>query len=209
MLRWAGLAWLLSTHIPLMELALHHQALALKVHLVAKARDAYGYFCKASQMNKVPGRYWKPEPDLSTSIQQHSKLLNPQPVPTPVAHLILLSSEAAGGILLVTQQFAPDGTKTEPYITGVAVPSFFLLGKGDENPQLVHCTMRWDLGGSYIRRVRICGTLAFCIHSAPDLSLFCDVPPVCIIWANLFPLSHFSFQMTSFPFGFLFQCTLM
>jgi hypothetical protein len=68
-----GQTWLLSTRIPLTELALHLQALASKVPLVAKARDACG-----------PGRYWKREPDLSrTSIQQHSKLLNPQPVPTP------------------------------------------------------------------------------------------------------------------------------
>jgi hypothetical protein len=87
-------------------------------------------------MNKVPGRYWKPEPDLSTSIQQHSKLLNPQPVPTSVARLISLSSEAVGGILLVTQQFTPDGTKTEPYITVVAAPSLATLGTGDENPLL-------------------------------------------------------------------------
>jgi hypothetical protein len=57
----------------------------------------------------------------------------------------------------------------------------------------------------YIRRVRICGTLAFLIHSAPDLSPFCDAPPVCVIWANLFPFSHFSFQMTSFPVGFPFS----
>jgi hypothetical protein len=87
-------------------------------------------------MNKVPGRYWKPEPDLSTSIQHHTKLLNPQPVPTPVALLILLSSQAAGWILFVTQQFAPDGTKTEPYITVVAAPPLATLGTGDENPPL-------------------------------------------------------------------------
>jgi hypothetical protein len=61
----------------------------------------------------------------------------------------------------------------------------------------------------YVRHVRICGTLVFLFHSAPGLSLSCDAPPVCIIWANLFPFSHFSFQMTSFPVGFLFQCTLM
>jgi hypothetical protein len=99
-----GQTWLLSTRIPLTELALHHQALASKVPSVAKACDANGHFRTASQMNKVPGRYWKAEPDLSTSIQQHYKLLNPQPVPTPMARLISLSTEAVGGILLVTQQ---------------------------------------------------------------------------------------------------------
>ncbi len=31
-----------------------------------------------------------------------------------MARLISLSSEAVGGILLVKQQFAPDGPKTEP-----------------------------------------------------------------------------------------------
>jgi hypothetical protein len=59
-----GQTWLLSTRIPLTELALHRQALASKVPSIAKARDAYGHFRTASQMNKVPGRYWKPEPDL-------------------------------------------------------------------------------------------------------------------------------------------------
>ena len=98
-----GQTWLLSSLIPLTELVLHHQALALKVPMVAKARDSYGHFCTASQMNKVPGWYWKPEPDLSASIQQDSKLLNPQPVPNPMARLISLSSEVVGGILLVTQ----------------------------------------------------------------------------------------------------------
>jgi hypothetical protein len=83
-----GQTWLLSTRTPLTELALHCQALALKVPSVAKARDASSHFCTASQTNKVPGRYWKPEPDLSSSIQQHSKLLNPQPVPTPPPWLV-------------------------------------------------------------------------------------------------------------------------
>jgi hypothetical protein len=37
---------------------------------------------------------------------------------------------------LVTQQSAPDGKKTEPYITVVAAPSLATLGMGDENPPL-------------------------------------------------------------------------
>ncbi len=78
-----GQTWLLSTRIPLTDLALHRQALASKVPLIDKARDAYGHFRTGSQMNKVPGKYWKLEPDLSASIQHTSKLLNPQPMPTP------------------------------------------------------------------------------------------------------------------------------
>jgi hypothetical protein len=141
-----GKTWLLSTRIQLMELALHRQALASKVPLVAKARDAYGYFRTASQMNKVPGWYWKPEPDLSTSIQQHSKLLSPQPVPTFLACLIRLSSEAVDGILLVTQQFAPDGTKTERYyITVVAAPSLATSGTGTKT---IHQGYRCRIAGT-------------------------------------------------------------
>jgi hypothetical protein len=51
-----GQTWLLSTHVLLTELALHRHALASKVPSIAKARDAYGHFCTASHMNKVPGR---------------------------------------------------------------------------------------------------------------------------------------------------------
>jgi hypothetical protein len=137
-----GQTWL--PHILLTELALHRQALAPKAPSVAKARDAYGHFRTASQMNKVPRRYWKPGPDLSSSIQQHYKLLNPQPVPTPVACLISWSSEAVGGILLVTQQFAPDGTKTEPYITVIAAPSLATLGTGDKNYPSGSLSDFWD-----------------------------------------------------------------
>jgi hypothetical protein len=55
----------------------------------------------------------------------------------------------------------------------------------------LHCTMR--CASSYVHHVRICGTLAFLIHSTPDSSFFCDTPPVCVIWANLFPLQSFFF----------------
>jgi hypothetical protein len=90
-----GQTWLLSTHIPFTELAPHHQALTLKIPLVAKAREAYGDLRTSSQMDNVRGWYWKPKPDLSTSIQKHSKLLNPQTVPTPMACLISLSSKSS------------------------------------------------------------------------------------------------------------------
>ncbi len=73
-----GQTWLLSTLIPLLEAALHHLAQAWKVPLIAKARNAYGHFGKASQMITVPGRYWKPEPDLTIFLEQTSQLLNPQ-----------------------------------------------------------------------------------------------------------------------------------
>ncbi len=89
-----GQTWLRSARIQLSKVALHHLALASKVPSVSNARDAYGHFRTASQMNKVPGRYWKPGPDLVNSIQQASQLLNPQPVPTPMARLISLRSEA-------------------------------------------------------------------------------------------------------------------
>jgi hypothetical protein len=36
-------------------------------------------------------------------------------------------------------------------------------------------------------------TRDFLIHSAPDSSLFCDTPPVCVNSANLFPFVFFSF----------------
>jgi hypothetical protein len=60
-------------------------------------------------------------------------------------------------------------------------------------------------GPPYVCRVRRSGTLDFFIHSAPDSSLFCDAPPVCVNWANLFPFTPFFSQMTSFPIGFLFS----
>jgi hypothetical protein len=43
-----GQTWLLSTRILLTELALHWQALALNVSLVAEAGNGYGHFCTAS-----------------------------------------------------------------------------------------------------------------------------------------------------------------
>jgi hypothetical protein len=140
-----GKAWLLSTRIPLSKEALHHLALVSKIPSIAKARDAYGHFRTASQMNKVPGRYWKPEPDLTTSLEQASKLLNPQPVPTPMVRLSSLSADPIGGILLVTQQYAPDGTFTKPYITVVAAPALATLGPSDAtNPPGFTFSDFWD-----------------------------------------------------------------
>jgi hypothetical protein len=140
-----GQTWLHSTRIQLTDLALHRQALAGKVPPPAKARNAYGHVRTASQMNKVPGKYWQPEPDLKASIQENSKLLNPQTMPSPMARLTSLSSEAVGGILLVTQQFLSDGTTTTPYITVVAAPSLATLGEVDANhPAGLSSSDYWD-----------------------------------------------------------------
>jgi hypothetical protein len=140
-----GQTWLLSTHILLLEAALHHLALTSKVPLIAKARDAYGHFCIASQMNKVPGQYWQPEPDLMIFLEQTSQLLNPQSMPTPMVRLSSLRSEAIGRILLVTQQYALDGTTLEPYIIVVAAPAMATLGLLDDtNPPGYSFSDFWD-----------------------------------------------------------------
>jgi hypothetical protein len=141
-----GKTWLRSTRILLLAVALHHLALESELPLVSKARDAYGHFCTSSQMNKVPGRYWLPEPDLSASIQQaYSQLLNPQPATTPMARLNSLRSEAVGGILLVTQQFAADGTASSSYLTIVAAPALATLGPLDDaNPPGYSLSDFWD-----------------------------------------------------------------
>jgi hypothetical protein len=103
-----GQSWLLSTRIPLLEVALNHLALESKSPSIAKAREANGHFCTTSQMNKVPRQYLKPELDLTTSLEQASQLLNPQPAPTHMVRLSSLHMEAIRRILLVTQQYAPD-----------------------------------------------------------------------------------------------------
>jgi hypothetical protein len=140
-----GQTWLLSTRIPLSDEALHYRALASKVPSVAKARDAYGHFRTANQMNKVPGRYWQPNPDLTNLLEQTSKLLNPHSMPTTMGRLSSLRSDAIGGILLVTQQYAPDGTTSEPYITVVAAPAMATLGSlDDSNPPGYSFSDFWD-----------------------------------------------------------------
>jgi hypothetical protein len=123
-----GQTWLQYTCIPLSANSLHHLVLALKTPSVVKAREAYGHFRTASQMNKVPGKYWQPEPSLSTLIQQESLLLNPQPASDLLEQLNSLHLDDIGGLLVVTQQFAPDGISTKPYITIVAAPSMATLG---------------------------------------------------------------------------------
>jgi hypothetical protein len=76
-----GQTWLQSTCIPLSSNLLHHLVLASNNPLIVKARDTYGHFRTASQMNKVPRKYWQPEAALSALIQQESLGLNPQSWP--------------------------------------------------------------------------------------------------------------------------------
>jgi hypothetical protein len=64
-----GQTWLNSVSTPVSLDALHCLVLDLNIPLMVKARSTYGNFCTASQMNKVPGPYWKPEPKLSTCLQ--------------------------------------------------------------------------------------------------------------------------------------------
>jgi hypothetical protein len=68
-------------------------------------------------------------------------------------------------------------------------------------PALNCYTAQW--GGTWGGAVRH-PTYAVCVYAAHWLFLstlrliypfFCVTPPVCVIWANLFPISHFSFQM--------------
>jgi hypothetical protein len=80
---------------------------------------------------------------------------------------------------------------------------------------VVHCTMRWDLGGALCTTLRTpCAyirTRDFLIHSAPDSSLFCDAPRCASIGPTFSPLVFF-FQMTSFPIGFplsLYTCVVL
>jgi hypothetical protein len=123
-----GQTWLQTTCIPLSADSLHHLVLASKIPLVVKARDAYGHSRTASQMNKVPSKYWQPEPALSTLIQQESLGLNPKLASNPLVPLNSLHLHDIGRLLVVTQQFAADGISMAPYITVVVAPSMATLG---------------------------------------------------------------------------------
>jgi hypothetical protein len=50
--------------------SLHALALDANIPSIVKARNTYGHFRTASQLNKVAGRYWKPEPELLVYLQQ-------------------------------------------------------------------------------------------------------------------------------------------
>jgi hypothetical protein len=98
-----GETWLQSPSLPLSDDSLHGLVLASNIPSMVKARSAYGHFRTASQMHKVSGRYWKPEPELFPSIQQETLRLSLHPLQVPMDHLQTLYSDTVGGIFLVTK----------------------------------------------------------------------------------------------------------
>jgi hypothetical protein len=123
-----GQAWLQMSQIPLSPDSLHLLTLASQVPPAAKARSVYGHGRTGRQMHKVSGTYWAPGLEMVARIKQESTRLNPTPELDPLARLEMLRCDSVGGILLVTQQFATDGTSTPPYITVVAAPALASLG---------------------------------------------------------------------------------
>ncbi len=117
-----GQTWLKSASSPVLAESLHGLALDLNIPLIVKAQNTYGHFRTASQMNKVSGRYWKPEPELLVYLQQEHLRLNPlQPQPL-LERLCTLHTDTAGGIILVTKQFSNDGLALDHIITIIAAP---------------------------------------------------------------------------------------
>jgi hypothetical protein len=53
--------WQKSARYTVSAESLHALALDANIPSIVKARNTYGHFRMASQMNKVSGRYWKPE----------------------------------------------------------------------------------------------------------------------------------------------------
>jgi hypothetical protein len=56
-----GQTWLTSTGNIVSNESLHCLVMASTIPSIAKARNMYGHFRTASQMNKVSGIYWKPD----------------------------------------------------------------------------------------------------------------------------------------------------
>jgi hypothetical protein len=123
-----GQAWLQTSKISLPADSLHFLVLALQVPPAAKARNVYGHGRMARQMHKVSSKYWSPGLELAERIKQESQRLNHIPMLAGLAWMDKLCCNPAGGILLVTQQFAKDGTLTPPYITVIAAPALATLG---------------------------------------------------------------------------------
>jgi hypothetical protein len=123
-----GQEWLQTSKIPLSADSLHLLILASQAPPAAKARSVYGHGCTARQMHKVSGTYWSPGLELADHIKQVSKCLNPVLMLAPLARMDTLRCTLVDGIILVTQQFAKDGTLTPPYIMVVAAPAQATLG---------------------------------------------------------------------------------
>jgi hypothetical protein len=94
-----GQTWLKSASALVLAESLHALALDSNIPFTVKAKNTYGHFCMASQMNKVSRRYWKPEPALLAYLQKEPLHLNPQPLQTPLERLQTLHSNAIGGII--------------------------------------------------------------------------------------------------------------
>jgi hypothetical protein len=140
-----GKTWLSSANAIVTTNALHSQAVASNPPLIVLARSTYGHFRMASQMNKVPGPYWKPDPELVAYLEQEPIRLNPTPLQLPLERLQTLYSDTVGSILLVTKQFYPDGTASIPYITIVAAPSLATLGSfSNSDPPGIAISDYWD-----------------------------------------------------------------
>ncbi len=106
----------------------------------------YGHFRMASQMNKVAGRCWKPEPELLAYLQQEPLRLNPLQPPTHLERLRTLYTNTVGGIILVMKQFSNDGLASDHIITMVAAPSLALLGAFlAADPPGIAIADYWDL----------------------------------------------------------------
>jgi hypothetical protein len=140
-----GKTWLSSVSTVLTTDALHRKAVSSNLPSIVQARSTYGHFRTASQMNKVPGPYWKPDPELVKYLEQEPLRLNPTPLQLPLERLQTLYSDTVGGILLVTKQFYPDGKASIPYITLVAAPSLAPLGPfSTSDPPGIAISDYWD-----------------------------------------------------------------
>jgi hypothetical protein len=137
-----GQTWLQSASSPVSVDSLHGLVLASKTPSMVKARSTHGPFCTASQMHKVSGRYWKPEPELLTHIQQEYQ----HPLQASIEHLQTLYSDTVGSIIPVTKQsFKDRSASSTPYITIVAAPSLAPLGQfSTADPPGIATADYWD-----------------------------------------------------------------
>jgi hypothetical protein len=95
-----GQSWLNSVSTPVSLDALHCLVLDLNIPSMVKARSTYGHFRTASQVNRVPGPYWKPEPKLIAHLKAEPLRLNPHLLQDTLEHLQTLYSVMFGDIIL-------------------------------------------------------------------------------------------------------------